>query len=105
MVSAAVLYQNLLNAAAKYCSLTRTKDSKQTEPSTAAYGEVVTRLVRWFANLPLTVVAAHSLLIGLVFSSTEAIDRHVQEEIALGGSGTGATVALEPELVMTKRGS
>ena len=25
------------------------------------------------------------------------IDRHVQEEIALGGSDTGATVALEPE--------
>jgi hypothetical protein len=29
-------------------------------------------LIRWFANLPLTLVAAHSLMAGLVLSSTEA---------------------------------
>ena len=33
---------------------------------------VARRLVRWFASLPLTVVAAHSLLAGLVFRVAEA---------------------------------
>lgn len=30
-------------------------------------------MVRWFASLPLTLVAAHSLLAALVLSSTESI--------------------------------
>ncbi len=30
------------------------------------------KLIRWLAGLPLTLVAAHSLLAGLVLSSTEA---------------------------------
>ena len=31
------------------------------------------KLIRWFAGLPLTMVAAHSILAGAVLSSTEAI--------------------------------
>ena len=36
----------------------------------------VKRLARWFASLPLTLVAANSLMGGLVLSSTEAVGRN-----------------------------
>ncbi len=35
-------------------------------------GPCIMKLIRWFASLPLTLVAAHSLLAGLLLSSTEA---------------------------------
>ena len=33
---------------------------------------MITYIVRWFASLPLALVAAHSVFAGLVVSSTEA---------------------------------